>query len=390
MSAANGPSRLGLDQAILSSGGAEAGGSGGGGAGAMTPVPTPNPPRSNFQQRRYVILAAPPCEDLAEALCAAQPDRFRFFKTKWGKFSDSQTDNIELGGFTPRNYMMGSHVLFLASFHNNDIVLSQFSALVVILESFIESLTVVLPFFPHATMERCLKEGQVATANTMCRMFSVLPSCGRPTRVMIYDIHTLQNRFYLSGHALASLGTSIPLFCQEVGKPGDQFDAVFFPDDGAQKRFGDLFKEFGWGDVLGYCAKIRRGEERIVDVQSGPDISGARVVIVDDMVRSGGTLAACAEALVQNGAKSVSAFVAHAGGTLEQLMRFSHTSPQPKYRFERFYLTDSVPTVIKFLPQNDVFRIISLLPQIVMDLDNDWGHGAQLWNRLRHSNLDTQ
>ena len=29
--------------------------------------------------------------------------------------------------------------------------------------------------------------------------------------------------------------------------------------------------------------------------------------------------------------------------------------------------------MIKFLPQNDVFRIISLLPQIVMDLDNDWG-----------------
>lgn len=68
MSAANGPSRLGLDEAILSSGGAEAGGSSGVGDGSMTPLPTPNPPRSNFQQRRYVILAAPPCEDLAEAV----------------------------------------------------------------------------------------------------------------------------------------------------------------------------------------------------------------------------------------------------------------------------------------------------------------------------------
>lgn len=35
------------------------------------------------------------------------------------------------------------------------------SALVVLLESFVESLTVVLPFFPHATMERIVKEGQV-------------------------------------------------------------------------------------------------------------------------------------------------------------------------------------------------------------------------------------
>jgi len=59
-------------------------------------------------------------------MCAAQPSRFRFFRTKWGKFADSQTDNIELGGYTPRNYIMGSHVIFLASFHNNDIVMSQF------------------------------------------------------------------------------------------------------------------------------------------------------------------------------------------------------------------------------------------------------------------------
>ena len=37
---------------------------------------------------------------------------------------------------------------------------------------------------------RCVIFFQVATANTMSRLFSVLPSCGRPTRVLIYDIHT--------------------------------------------------------------------------------------------------------------------------------------------------------------------------------------------------------
>lgn len=35
-------------------------------------------------------------------------------------------DNIIIGGFTPRNVMRGSNVLFLASFHNNDAILSQF------------------------------------------------------------------------------------------------------------------------------------------------------------------------------------------------------------------------------------------------------------------------
>lgn len=46
-------------------------------------------------------------------------------------------------------------------------------------------------------MERVVREGQVATAATYAHMFSSLPSCGRPTRLMVYDLHTLQNRFYL-------------------------------------------------------------------------------------------------------------------------------------------------------------------------------------------------
>jgi hypothetical protein len=67
-------------------------------------------------------------------------------------------------------------------------------------ESFIESLTVVLPFYPTATMERVVSEGTVATASTLARLFNSLPSCGRPTCLLIYDVHTLQNRFYLSNH----------------------------------------------------------------------------------------------------------------------------------------------------------------------------------------------
>jgi len=50
---------------------------------------------------------------------------------------------------------------------------------------------------PYSTMERVVREGTVATAATYAHMFSSLPSCGRPTRLMVYDLHTLQNRFYL-------------------------------------------------------------------------------------------------------------------------------------------------------------------------------------------------
>ena len=34
-------------------------------------------------------------------------------------------------------------------------------------------------------------------ASTLARLFSNLPRVGKPIRVMTYDLHTLQNRFYL-------------------------------------------------------------------------------------------------------------------------------------------------------------------------------------------------
>jgi len=145
---------------------------------------------------RYQIIAAEANEPLARRIEEKFPDRFTFHATEWNKFPDG-TDNIEIGGFSPQNLISGEHVLFLASFHDNDVTLSQFQVIICLLQSFIESLTVVLPFSPVGTMERVTKEGQVATAATYAHMFSSLPSCGRPTRLMVYDLHTLQNRFYL-------------------------------------------------------------------------------------------------------------------------------------------------------------------------------------------------
>ena len=154
-------------------------------------------------------------DELFQTLAAADPHRFTYFPSRWEKFADG-TDNLELGGFTPVNRIRGEHVVFLASFHSNDTALTQFFAMIALLESFIESLTVVLPFYPTATMERVVKEGVVATASTMARIFNCLPSCGRPTCLMIYDLHTLQNRFYLSGHCIAQLESTIPLLKEHM------------------------------------------------------------------------------------------------------------------------------------------------------------------------------
>jgi len=311
---------------------------------------------------KYQVIAAPEMETLANQIAEKYPTRFKVWPTSWKKFPDG-TDNIEIGGFHPDNRISGENVLMLASFHNNDVTLSQFSVMISLLQSFIKTFTVVLPFSPVGTMERVTTEGQVATANTYAQLFSNLPSCGKPTRLITYDLHTLQNRFYLHGNAIASLQTSIPLLIKRI-KEDNKIDCIAFPDDGAAKRFGSMFKGLGFEIVT--CGKTRDGDKRVVTIQDG-NCKGKNVVIVDDLVQTGGTLYECGTALLKSGATSVSCFVAHGVFPAESWRRFMKGGDRGC--FDKFYLTDSIPTVTKMLPHGDVFEVLPLKDIIVDDLD---------------------
>jgi phosphoribosylpyrophosphate synthetase len=58
------------------------------------------------------------------------------------------------------------------------------------------------------------------------------------------------------------------------------------------------------------CGKHREGDRRVVAIMDG-DPSGHNVVIIDDLVQTGGTLIECGKVLKARGAASVSAFVVH-------------------------------------------------------------------------------
>ena len=310
---------------------------------------------------RYQVIAGPNMESFAEDIVKLYPSRFKYHKTEWEKFPDG-TDKIVIGGFQPQNHISGQNILMLASFHDNGVTLSQFSVMITLLQSFIESLTIILPFYPVGTMERVVEEGQVATANTYAQMLSNLPSCGKPTRLIVYDLHTLQNRFYLHGHAIASLQTTIPLLIKKINTTN--INCIAFPDDGAAKRFSYMFEKLGHEVVT--CGKHREGEKRIVIIQDG-NPTGKNVIIVDDLVQTGGTLYECSVALKKAGANSVSAFVAHGVFPKESWKAFMKGGS--RHCLEKFYLTNSIPTVSNMLPKDDVFEVISLVNKIVDDLD---------------------
>ena len=126
----------------------------------------------------------------------------------------------------------------------------------------------------------------------------------------------------MAGHSLATLHTAFPLLVERI--PETKINCVAFPDDGAEKRFSKLFSKSLPGLSLITCGKKRDQSDpsiRSVVVKDG-NPRGKHIVIVDDMIQSGGTMAECAKVLKSRGAASVSVFSTHGIFPLESYKRF--------------------------------------------------------------------
>eukprot|EP00968_Pinguiococcus_pyrenoidosus_P019716 scaffold2177_cov272-Pinguiococcus_pyrenoidosus.AAC.9 len=130
-------------------------------------------------------------------------------------------------------------------------------------------------------------------------------------------------------------------------------DCIAFPDDGAAKRFKTSFPDF----ALITCGKTRDGDDRRVVIQEG-SAEGRHVCIVDDLVQTGGTLHEAGKALVEDGALSVSCFVAHGVFPNEAWRRFAKGGDRGGL-FRKFWVTNSCISVTRELPTDDCFEVRS-------------------------------
>eukprot|EP00997_Jenningsia_sp_PLL12_P005457 NODE_2137_length_979_cov_59.583871_g1752_i0.p1 GENE.NODE_2137_length_979_cov_59.583871_g1752_i0~~NODE_2137_length_979_cov_59.583871_g1752_i0.p1 ORF type:complete len:225 (-),score=64.51 NODE_2137_length_979_cov_59.583871_g1752_i0:123-797(-) len=213
-----------------------------------------------------------------------------------------------------------------------------------------------MPFFPTGTMERVDTEGQIATAMTLSRILSHTPFTGNgPVKLVLFDVHTLQQRFYFHDGIIPCLLSGMPSFQRLLNKNhSGEAISIAFPDDGAKKRFGQMFASTF---PLVICNKVREGDNRILQVSEG-DPAGRHVFIVDDLVQSGGTLIACKNVLLQRGAAKVSAYVTHGVFPNESWKKFTDGS------WTKFYVSDSVPDTIKAIEGVAPFEVCPLAAEL--------------------------
>ncbi|CAI5497483.1 unnamed protein product [Closterium sp. Naga37s-1] len=300
------------------------------------------------------------CSEMADlaASIAEDVDNIELKPIEWGKFEDG-FPNL----FVPNAHgIRGRHVAFLASFSSPAVIFEQLSIIYAIPRMFVESFTLVLPFFPTGTSERMEDEGDVATAFTLSRILSNIPiSRGGPTSLVIFDIHALQERFYFGDNVLPCFESGIPLLKHRLHQlPDSDNITIAFPDEGAWKRFHKQLQHY----PMVICTKVREGEKRIVQLKEG-NPKGRHVVIVDDLVQSGSTLIECQRLLAAHGAAKVSAYVTHGVFPNQTWRRFNHdANGNPSEGFAHFWITDSCPATAKAVAERPPFEILSLTRSI--------------------------
>lgn len=334
----------------------------------LPPQPTPllNPvaPMHN----RTILFHCPSMEKIAIESVRCSNNALTLGRIKWQRFEDGW----------PHLFIHDSHdlqyndVMMLVSFDSPAVIFEQLSTVYALARAGCRSLRVIVPYFPTGTMERVDVVGDVATASTLARMMSATPLVGGgPTQYVFLDIHALQEQFYFTDQVTVFLKSCVRLLLEALqALPADgEPVCICFPDDGAFKRFHNKFPQFN--TVI--CHKLRlENDKRKVEIRDGAEfVEGAHCVIVDDLVKSGGTLMECAAALVKRGAAKVSCYCTHAVFPNQSYDKFLHKS-EPAIRFEKFWISDSIPTVADVLRDQAPFEVLSIAPLISFLRQNFW------------------
>jgi ribose-phosphate pyrophosphokinase len=163
--------------------------------------------------------------------------------------------------------------------------------------------TVVVPYFGYARQDRKDKP-RVAIAAKM--MANLLTAAGAD-RIMTCDLHAdqIQGFFDIPLDHLDGTSIFIPYL------KGLNLDNIIFasPDVGGVKRTR-VFAKFFNADMV-VCDKYRERANEIASMRLIGEVEGKDVIMVDDLIDTGGTMCKAASLLKEKGANSVRAVVTH-------------------------------------------------------------------------------
>ncbi len=215
-------------------------------------------------------------------------------------------------------------------------------------------LTLIVPYYGYATMERAVRPGEVVTAKTRAALLSAIPMASYGNRILLLDLHAEGIPHYFEGGLTAFHVYAKPVLRDAITRLGGDDFVLACTDAGRAKWVESLANDVGVTAAFVFKRRLSgdRTEVSALDAQ----VQGKRVVIYDDMIRTGGSLIGAARAYKQAGATSLAAVATHGLFPGESLAKI-----QASGLFTDIVCTDSHPRALALRSQGLVVESIGHL-----------------------------
>ena len=165
-------------------------------------------------------------------------------------------------------------------------------------------ITAVIPYFGYARQDRKSSPRSPISAKLVANLITQAGA----DRVLTLDLHAGQIQGFFD-IPLDNLFAS-PGFSKDIKERYDGDNIIMVsPDVGGVVRARAIAKRLDTNLAIIDKRRERAGESEVMNVIG--DVKNCRCILIDDIVDSAGTLCNAAEALIEAGAKSVSAYVTH-------------------------------------------------------------------------------
>ncbi|MBO0744832.1 MAG: ribose-phosphate pyrophosphokinase [Candidatus Dormibacteraeota bacterium] len=213
--------------------------------------------------------------------------------------------------------------------------------------------TAVVPYYAYARKERKSQPREPISAKLIANFIQIAGA----DRLLLLDLHVdaIEGFFDVPTDHL----TARKILAGHLVEQGLHRCAVVAPDAGGAKRAESMATLLGAPTVFVYKGRPRDEVSEVLEVAG--DVEGRDCVVVDDMVTTGGTLIAVAEALKRRGARRVVAAVTHALLTGHSSERLEASG------IDELVVTDSIPVPPeKLSPRLTVLSVAPLLAEAIL------------------------
>jgi len=170
-----------------------------------------------------------------------------------------------------------------------------------------QRITAVVPYYGYARQDR--KTG--GRTPISAKLVANLISKAGADRVLTIDLHAGQIQGFFDIPTDNLFGQ--PVFVDDIkdGYSKKERDNLLFvsPDVGGVVRTRSLAKQFEADIAIIDKRRPKAGESEVMNIIG--DVNGRNCILLDDIIDSGGTLCNAAAAIMDQGAKSVSAYITH-------------------------------------------------------------------------------